>query len=526
MGDRESCRSVVARRWLVTFLLLLAFAGAWIAITPPGGGPDEPAHAVKAAAVVSGQLTGRTTEPPDGGARMVDVPQRLKKLSALPICYAFNGTAPAGCAPSYTGPSRVGPVYTAAGLSPPLYYALVGLPIRYVPTLDGLYLARLLSAAIACALVATAVQLAVAARSGFLVAAVAVAWTPMALSLTALVNPSSLEISAAILVWTAGLLIVRPAAALPAWLDRWLPWLFALAASAFALSRQLSPVFLACIVFCLSVAASHGRLRELVRDRRTWLPAGVTAVATAAAAAWIVLFPPGPPAVARGTDYGPRSLLAIPLGQLGELYSQMIGRFGWLDVSPPFAARLAWTATVGVLIVGGVSLGGRRLIAAIAACLAITVVVPTLFEASQLNEYGNLLQGRYIMPLAMGTVLLGGRAIDVSDPVLIPRILPVVRTMLVLLVIGHLVSIWFAARRFAVGTNGRVLFVGHERWDPGVPLVIPLAIGAAALVALAWFTWRQVAPSADRSDDEEPHTGPAAAEPAADPSVEPVGVAV
>jgi hypothetical protein len=517
--------SVVVRRWIVTFLLLLVFAGAWIAVTPPAGGPDEPAHAVKAAAVVSGQLTGRLPEPPDGGARMVEVPDRLGMLSVLPACYAFRGEVPAGCAPSFTGSSRVDPVYTAAGLSPPFYYALVGLPIRLVPTLDGLYAARLISAAIACALVASAIQLAVGARSGFLVAAIALSWTPTALSLTALVNPSSLEISAAILVWTAGLLLVRPAG-LPAWLDRWLPWVFAVAACLFVLSRQLSPVLLACIVVCLCVAAPRGRLRQMARDRRMWLSAGVTMAVTAAAAAWIVLLPPGPPADYRSTAYDSRKLLAIPLGRLGTLYDQMIGYFGWLDVRPPVGVSLAWTAVAGVLIVGGVSIGGRRLAAAIACCLAITIVVPTLIEASQINQYGPLFQGRYILPLAMGTVLVGGRAIDGFDPVVISRIMPLVRTSLVLLVFGHLVSIWFAARRFAVGTNGRVFFIGHERWDPGVPLAVPVAIGAAAVIALAWFLWRQVAAASGRLDPDDVHSEPGSLDPVADRPAEPVGAAL
>jgi hypothetical protein len=78
------------------------------------------------------------------------------------------------------------------GLSPPLYYALVGLRLRTIHTLEGLYLARLTSAAIACAIVAGAIQLAFAAGLRFLAIGVVVVWTPMALSLAAIVSPVSL----------------------------------------------------------------------------------------------------------------------------------------------------------------------------------------------------------------------------------------------------------------------------------------------------------------------------------------------
>ena len=139
------------------------------------------------------------------------------------------------------------------------------LPLRLFPSLEGVYLARLVSGVIAAALVATAVQLAVAARSRFLVAGVAVALTPIAAFLSGVINPSALEISAALLVWVSGLLIVRPVD-LPPWLSRRLIWHFAVASALFVVSRQLSPLFLACIVAVLRggrtvAAAARGRHR-------------------------------------------------------------------------------------------------------------------------------------------------------------------------------------------------------------------------------------------------------------------------
>ena len=69
-------------------------------------------------------------------------------------------------------------------------------------------------------------------------AGLAVAWTPIAAFLAGVINPSALEISSALLVWTAGLFLVRPVA-LPAWLRGRVVWHFAAASALFVVSRQL-----------------------------------------------------------------------------------------------------------------------------------------------------------------------------------------------------------------------------------------------------------------------------------------------
>ncbi|HEX2564158.1 MAG TPA: DUF2142 domain-containing protein, partial [Acidimicrobiales bacterium] len=385
--EQQLTRSAYRRRWLVTFGLLVAVASAWSLVTPPGGGPDEPAHAIKAAAVAGGELTGDPYPPVGGGARVVEAPASLDALD--PTCFAFRPGISAGCRPSYEGPDDVEEMVTNAGVSPPVYYALVGGPLRLFPSLDGLYLARLVSGVIAAALVATAVQLAAAARSRFLVVAVAVTWTPMAASLTGVINPSALELSAAVLVWVSGLLLVRPNP-LPGWLERRLIWHFALASALFAVSRQLSPLLLACMVGVLAIAAPWPRLRDLVIDRRTWVPAGAVVVATAFAAWWLAAYPVGEDATVPPTAVGGRDALLTPFGYLGTLYDQMIGVFGWLDATPPVGVVLAWTVAVGVVVVLGAALGARRVVVALVAITAVSVVVPSLIQASQMEEHGIL----------------------------------------------------------------------------------------------------------------------------------------
>ena len=147
----------------------------------------------------------------------------------------------------------------------------------------------------------------------------------------------------------------------------------------------------------------------------------------------------------------------------------MIGVFGWLDADPPVGVVLAWTVAIGAVVVLGAALGGRRLVLALVAITAASVVVPSVIQASQMEEHGILFQGRYILPLGVGVVLLAAQAVDEAGDELVDRLSRVVVIVLALTVVGNLVAIWFVARRFAVGTAGPVLFVG-DGWTPGISL--------------------------------------------------------
>ena len=104
---------------------------------------------------------------PAGGRRCPRRRGALVSLDALdPTCFAFQPGISAGCRPSYEGPDegrgdgdeRRG---SARRCTTPSSAGRCG----WFPSLDGLYLARLISGVVAAALVATVVQLAAAARS-------------------------------------------------------------------------------------------------------------------------------------------------------------------------------------------------------------------------------------------------------------------------------------------------------------------------------------------------------------------------
>ena len=343
-----------------------------------------------------------------GGATFVEVSARWERLDYMPGCFAFHPEIPADCAADeLDGPTGDKDVRTRAGITPPFFHGVVGAPMHVLPTLDGLYLSRLIVSLVAAAMVGTALTLAASARSWFLVGAVLVSWTPMAAFLSGVINPSALEIGAATLLWVSGLLLVRPEG-VPDWLQRRLVWFFAGAAIPFVLTRQPSPILLGAIVAVLVVAAPWPRMRALMADRRVWLPAGLVVVATLGAVVWLLANPLGPGGDQAVVVYGRRDMITVPLSRLGIIYEQMIGLFGWLDTRPPAVVRWGWTAAIVLLLVAGVTRGPRRLAVATGVAVLASLGFYVGLEGSLLRETGPVFQGRYLLPLAMGIAIASG----------------------------------------------------------------------------------------------------------------------
>ena len=114
---------------------LLAALGAlvvcWMLLMPPGAGPDEPAHVVRAGAIAQGDFADR---------RDFELPVRY--AVAEPACYAFTPQFSASCAgiPVFDGSTTV--LRTAAGGYPPTGHAWYAAFTR-LPLLDAVWWARI-----------------------------------------------------------------------------------------------------------------------------------------------------------------------------------------------------------------------------------------------------------------------------------------------------------------------------------------------------------------------------------------------
>src|SRR5690606_24712188 len=121
--------------------LLAALSSLWSLATPIAASPDEPAHLIKAAAVVRGQWTGPVTD--NGNA--VRVPMYIAWTHAQ-TCTAFNDEATAACqTPPPSDPGAETDSATTAGTYNPLYYLLVGWLSLLFDDERGIYAMRIVS---------------------------------------------------------------------------------------------------------------------------------------------------------------------------------------------------------------------------------------------------------------------------------------------------------------------------------------------------------------------------------------------
>ncbi|MGH9292389.1 MAG: DUF2142 domain-containing protein [Acidimicrobiales bacterium] len=469
---------------LLLGLFFVAFA-VWSWATPLFGAPDEPVQVIKAAALVRGELRGTPVAGPGSAETVVTVPRLYARAGTVPGCFAFRPDVPASCAPNLSGGVTPTRVLIYDGRYPPLYYAVVGLPSLATSSAGGVYMMRLVSALLSAGFLALAATvILVWSRSRMLLAGLGLAATPTLFFLGGAVNPSSLEVSSAICCWCSLLILAlehggkKRDGAPP------LPLLLSATGSAcvMVLTRGLSPLWLAMIgvtVFCLA----PGRVIALLRLAKVRVGAVAVLVCTVAAFAWIVTqhtldvqaSPVGP--AAGSSELG---ILADVLGRTPQFFTEMIGRFGWLDVPAPLATYVIWC--LGLVAVAGAAilLVRRQQLAVWLGVVAATVVVPVLISSSQARHSGFVWQGRDSLPFAVGVPLVGAALLGASSRVSSGGAKPsrFVAVVLFGAALAQFFALTGALRRNAVGLSGPFDYL-HGPWGP------PLGALAVTLVALA-----------------------------------------
>lgn len=484
----------VRRLWLASFLLFFGLGVTWSLATPVLANPDEPAHAVKAAALVRGQLVPPKLQLPDEGPNslvrgafttLVDVPAAYSwQTSTIPECYSWDSTVPASCAPAWEADSAPAEWTAFIGRYPPTYYAIVGWPSAVTTGVEGFYAMRVLSAALGAALLATATSVGASMpRLRLVPVAVVVAATPQVLIMNGSVNPNSLEVAAAVCVWTT-------VCAVLVWEGERVPRAVVVAltasASLLAITRPLSSMWLAAIAGC--VLAAFGT-RQVVaarfRERDIRAGAAVVAVASAAGATWTVLTD----ALGNNRGYNPWGLglydaAVHSLSLTGSYMEQSVAAFGWIRTTGPAALTIAWGAGAFALCLVAVAAGDRRRRLALLLVLAVWLLMPTVLQAPTAEDFGFVWSGRYGLGLAAGVpvvaaVIAGSRGARVpAERVAVFLVAAVVATVQVA---AHVVG----ARRFTVGTAGPLAYVNADGWQPPLGSAALLAVTFACAVGLA-----------------------------------------
>jgi hypothetical protein len=467
-------------QWWAAFLAFFAASLAWLATTPLLGSADEPAHVLYAAAAVRGQLlTPRGPIDHRGTtAAIVHLPGDLGRLAAPVPCFAHHAAITADCR-SLFDHRPVARQFTLAGRYPPAYYLIVGLPSLVDTGPSVVYLMRLVTALLCCALLASAVVTAAEWSPRLMVPAVAAAATPMALFVFGAVNPSGLEISAAIGAWVHGLRLVRG----PGPVHRRVVVRAAVAMSALAVARPISPLWLLLILLVVAGLAPLPRLAALLRRRDVRVAAGVVLLAVLSTVVWVRVAGSLDLIHSRIGRYDTAAAkFRVVVHRQPGLIRWMIAGVGWADVPIPALTMYAWKVLVGLFVGLALLAGGWRGRVAVAATLVGSFAVPMVVEASKLNEFGPWWQGRYTLPFAVGIVLVSGAVATRWESAAPLRWVPAL--VAVVVTAGHLAVLYSGLRRWSVGAPLRDQLHATVHWWPPLGPAGTLALWTLTAVLL------------------------------------------
>lgn len=451
---------------IVAFVLLVVLGATWALAVPLFAGPDEPSHLRRSAAVVRGQLRDVPHARPEYAT--VDVPDEFANAGD---CFHSDPTVDASCLVFEDGDDEVAIGHTARNY-PPLYHALVGAPSLVLEGRPAIYAMRLAGVVAAAALVTLAGTAVVRSRSpGPALLGLGTALTPMALFSMAVVNPSGMAVAAGIAAWCWGYHLVRRAP-----LARLGPAAAGLgvALCTLLLLRRDSLLWTACVLAALAALAPPGRRGALLRARAVHLLA--VAVAAAAAVQVVVTRQAAATFAERSGDASVDVGPAWALRELADKYRHMLGVLGWLDTEIPLLARGAVTLVLVGLVAWALASAPRRVRVVLAGVVAAVAGAVLVFGAVR-PDY---VQGRYLLPLAVGVPLVAGLGLGEARRRMPPALLA---GALGALALAQVVAFWACLRRYAIGVDGPWWFPPDAGWDP--PYGSAVVLGAVNVVAVA-----------------------------------------
>ena len=514
---RFSSRSILLV-WVAAWLIICAVGAVWAIANPIGNSPDEPAQIARAASEVRGHPIGA----PIPGQLAVYTKVWIPRTYALSLdstggftgahnCYHFMPEVSAQCERIVASDKQVA-VYTYVGHYPLFYYAVVGLPSLFTTSIAGLYLMRLVSVALCAALLALALAVSWRwASSPLLIGAVAVVATPTAVFMASSVNPSGLEISAAICTWVAASVFVLDHLSMP---PRGLLICLGTAASVLALTRPISTLWLLVVVVIVVLAAwRRVSVRVLLRRGDFLVTVTVVAVTSVASAVWVfaanglAVRPEGPPPP--GTPLSRLVSSAID-GMWGSL-SQAAGTFGWGETHEPGLAVFFLLIAVSVPVVMCVARSSKQNACVTLLLMTLSALMPLALVVASVRRDGLEEQGRYFMPLWVGVPLFAA-ATQRALPSWAARRLS--STMVLPATGGLVLAFWWNLHRVAVGVQGPYLpwNLPAGAWRPptsatvlDASAVVIFTAYAALLLALSDLRPRVTAYGSGRREEPPPN---------------------
>ena len=487
------------RRWMTSFLLVSSLGAMWGLANPPFAGPDEPGHVTRAHALDHGELTGnephRQTQRSEEQSVLVVRAPRIYRSATGTLCFPFHSEIPASCL-RFSGSTRDADVTTSAARHPPAYYGVVGVASWLSrPGTATVYLMRFIGALIMGAFAATAITAVRRAAAPRLVAAgVLLAFTPMVLFISGVVNPSVSEVAASLTFWVAGLVLVSGSHER---LDKRLVTVLGIAGCVLALSRQLGPLWLGLIALTLLCMSSRRLLVNLAYSNWARIWGALIVVSAFAQVAWDVIAKPldVAPQGPQRAHFATAEVLRNTFGASWGRAREMIGSFGWLDTPSPALTWVPWIAAIGFVFLLAVMWSRRRDVAILIGLVIAVIAVPALLESARYEDSGGYFwQGRYTLPLAFGIPILATIALASTER---GRQLATRRLMFAIgtvVAVAHVLAFAQNLRRYTVGYDGEIQYWKHPAWSPPVSSLLLTIAYTIVVIGFVWWVFASSVP--------------------------------
>ena len=456
---------------------LFALMAVWSLMTPLFSGPDEPANYIKSAAVIRGEWVGSEFPPSmqmSYWTTYVHVNPQFGTPNLIPWQFASFPDRPGYDIAIEDAPANDVPTWTNMGRYPVLPFVFSGVGTLLGPNDLSARVARMVTSFV-CASLCVAAVLAILKRNKS-VAGILIACVPGTIFLASTMNPSAIEICAAISLWALAPLVVSGN------LERWSTITFGLSGTLLILTRPLGPGFYFLILLLCYVAAPD-RVKLWMLVTKYWRVLGVHLLAVLFAAWWYLIiysFHLTPKVSVGLPSVSLRSQIDQALRHIPTVLDQAVGNFGWLDSPMPRGALVL--TVVSVLIVIGRSFWSLTKNEVLT--LSVLVVATVLLVVAQDLNYYSLLrnfgsQGRHIVPLLVGLPIIAASSFGWK------REWEVAAAS-----VWGLVMVWAglgALRRYTVGINGdNAMDMFTERaWNPVLgfwPTVVMLVLSTLAVV--------------------------------------------
>jgi hypothetical protein len=421
------------------------------------GGPDEPAHVIRAAAAAHGDLRGRPVDKLEPGYREVKVPGTF--ATGDPACYRHSETTTAACAVASNETADVG-VATSAGTAPPWYYVVVGVITRVMSAGHSVMGYRMASVLLCALVFGYAMARAIEYGRGVWLM---IALTPSSWFLLGVVGTSAIEIALIALALVEAVARFHPSTR---------PQSLARVTMPLAICLVLRPAALIDIVVValVLIPTLHRPLtkRQVVSLS---LPLALAGIASLAWSRWTGLIFRDR-RTADTESFLPalwRSLRGIQLTA-----HQAVGALGWNEFFAPFIAEAVWVGMLAFAAVWVVKSSTDRWWHL--RWIALAVLLPTVVEVILHRRIGEVWQGRYSIPFAIAGVFYAARG---------PRPSPaLMRALVIVGACAEVLTFWHTLRRYMVGLDGSMTLQGAA-WRPPLNPWLLLAVNTAGIAWLA-----------------------------------------